>query len=533
VLVFRDVTELRRAAEARDRLAAIVASSNDAIISKDLHGIITSWNPAAERLYGYSAEEAIGQSKSIVIPHKQPEELPMILRRIAGGERIEHYETKRIRKDGTLIDVSISVSPVKDDEGRIIGASTIARDITHQKREEVRQRFLQQAGEVLSSSLEYQETLQRVAELAVPKLADWCAVDMVDKDGSIRLLAIAHVDPEKVRWGFELRRQYPPDPKASTGMPNVLRTGKTEIYPLITEEMLVREDIDAERLRIIREIGFASAMIVPMIARGRILGAITFVTTRESGLHYAEDDQRLAEELAARAAMAIDNAQLYREAQQEIVQRKQTEAAIQALNARLRRAMAETHHRVKNNLQVISALVDVQSEAVGDTVPTSALRRVGQHVQALATIHDILTREAKEAAEVEYLDTLDVMTKLRPLLESIVGERRIRFHVEDMRLPIRQGTSLAVLINELVSNAVKHGAGEIELALRIVAERGYLHVRDQGPGFPADFNPHTAANTGLELIQSLSRWDLGGELTFHNHPDGGAQVIVTFPLRAG
>jgi PAS domain S-box-containing protein len=532
VLVFRDVTEQRRAQEAQERLAAIVESSGDAIISKDLNGIITSWNPAAERLYGYPAEEAIGRSKSLVIPPDQPEELSGILRRIKNGERIEYYETRRVRKDGTILDVSISVSPLKDEEGRIIGASTIARDITERRRMEKRRHFLNRATEVLASSLEYEQTLQKVADLAVPHIADWCAVDIRQADGSIHLLALAHADPEKVQWGYALRRRYPPDPHAQQGLTHVLRTGKTEIYPDISEEMLTGADPDPERLEIIRRIGFKSGMVVPMVARGRILGAITFVATTESGHRYSVEDQVLAEGLAARAAIAIDNAQLYQAAQEEIAQRKKTEVEIAGLNARLRRAMAETHHRVKNNLQVISALVDVQAADAGEIVPTDALRRVGQHVQALATIHDLLTREAKENGDVEYLHTREALQKLRPLLEHIVGERRIHFHVADMRLPIRQGTSLAVLINELVSNAVKHGAGDIDLTLAIVGGRGQLQVRDRGPGFFADFNPGTAANTGLELIQSLSRWDLDGELTFQNHPEGGACITVTFPLKA-
>src|SRR5579871_841474 len=114
-------------------LAAIVASSEDAIVSKDLNGIVTSWNQAAERIYGWQAEEIIGKSKGLVIPPDRPNELASILEKIRAGERIEHYETQRLRKDGTRIDVAISVSPVKDAEGQIIGAATIVRDITERK----------------------------------------------------------------------------------------------------------------------------------------------------------------------------------------------------------------------------------------------------------------------------------------------------------------------------------------------------------------------------------------------------------------
>ena len=135
--VFEDVTDLRRAEQASRQLAAIVESSEDAIISKDLNGIIASWNHGAERLFGYTAEEAIGKSIGFLIPPERHDEEPTILERIRRGERIEHYETIRQRKDGRLLDISITVSPIRDAQGKIVGASKIARDITRRKRVEI------------------------------------------------------------------------------------------------------------------------------------------------------------------------------------------------------------------------------------------------------------------------------------------------------------------------------------------------------------------------------------------------------------
>ena len=125
-----DITERKRAEEVAQRLASIVESSDDAILSKDLNGIITSWNQGAERLFGYSADEMIGKSVTLLIPAERQDEEPKILGRIRRGERIEHYETVRLRKDGSLIDISLSVSPIKGAGGKVIGASKIARDIT-------------------------------------------------------------------------------------------------------------------------------------------------------------------------------------------------------------------------------------------------------------------------------------------------------------------------------------------------------------------------------------------------------------------
>ena len=135
--VFEDVTDLKQAEQASRRLAAIVESSEDAIVSKDLNGNITSWNQAAEQLFGYTAEEAIGKPVTLLIPPERHEEEPEILERIRRGARIEHYETIRRRKDGSLLDISLTVSPIRDAQGNIVGAAKIARDITRRKRVEV------------------------------------------------------------------------------------------------------------------------------------------------------------------------------------------------------------------------------------------------------------------------------------------------------------------------------------------------------------------------------------------------------------
>jgi PAS domain S-box-containing protein len=217
------------------------------------------------------------------------------------------------------------------------------------------------------------------------------------------------------------------------------------------------------------------------------------------------------------------------ESKQVEEEREAHRAEIEILNQRLRRAMAETHHRVKNNLQVVSALVDIQSMIHDTDVPTSELVRIGQHVRSLAAIHDLLTHDAKSNSTSDSILTKAVMDKLAPLLRSVVGERSIRFEVEDMALAQKQGTSLAVLVNELVSNAVKHGSGEIEVSIAVVEDRARLAVSDEGPGFSSEFDPVVARNTGLELIESVGRHDLLGTITYENRPEGGARVVVDFP----
>ena len=205
-------------------------------------------------------------------------------------------------------------------------------------------------------------------------------------------------------------------------------------------------------------------------------------------------------------------------------------AEIEALNQRLRRAMSETHHRVKNNLQVISALVDMQQMEAAEFVPMGELVRLGQHVRSLAVIHDLLTHQAKTDDRVANLEMRGTVEKLVPLLQAMMPDRPIQAKVAEMRLPIRPATSLTILINEMVSNAGKHGKGAIEIDMTQDGENGRLVVRDHGPGFPPDFDPRTAAHTGLELIQELTLWDMMGTVTFENAAGGGARIVIDFPL---
>jgi len=171
--------------------------------------------------------------------------------------------------------------------------------------------FLAEASAELASSLDYEATMTRVAELAVPTFADWCAIDLV-KDERLRRLAVAHVDPAKVAYAHELAERYPSDPDANNGPWQVMRTGASELIPEITDELLVAAARDEEHLRIARELGLYSAITVPLVARGRTLGVITWVRA-ESKLAYARGDLEFAEELARRAAVSIDNSELHSE----------------------------------------------------------------------------------------------------------------------------------------------------------------------------------------------------------------------------
>ena len=199
--------------------------------------------------------------------------------------------------------------------------------------------FLAEASRVLASSLDYERTLRNVAELAVPQVADWCAVDLVE-DGAIRRVAVEHPDPEKVRLVRRLQERYPADPDAAVGVPHVIRTGASELAAEIPDDLLVSAARDAEHLRLLRELGLRSYVVAPLVARDGVLGAITFVLA-ESGRSYGAADLALVEDLARRAATAIENARLVRELREARAQSEQLAVELEAQTAELQEQASE------------------------------------------------------------------------------------------------------------------------------------------------------------------------------------------------
>jgi signal transduction histidine kinase len=196
-------------------------------------------------------------------------------------------------------------------------AQALARSRIFEAEQALRKRmtFLAEASELLASSLDYSQTLRLLARLSVPELADWCTIDMLGPNGEIERLAVAHQDPEKVRWAQELQERYPPDPNGTRGVPQVLRTGEPEFFPEFPPEVLDEAIGDDHELRrIVDELGLRASICVPLKARSRIIGALTLIAA-ETHPPYTHADFELATELAHRAAVAVDNARLFREAE--------------------------------------------------------------------------------------------------------------------------------------------------------------------------------------------------------------------------
>jgi PAS domain S-box-containing protein len=313
----RLVTELRARGE---ELHGILEGVADSVTAQGVDGTLVYANEAAVRTLGFASAEAllaapVGEILShweMLTPEGDPFPLDLLPgRRALAGEEPEPVTVRfRARDGGAMRWSRVKARPVRDDTGHVRLAINVIEDITEIKEAEEAQRFLAEASRVLASSLDYERTLQTTARLAVPEIADWCGVDLAGENGDIQNVAVAHVDPDKIAIAERFRSEYPTEPESPTGVPNVLRTGRAELYPEITDEMLVGAAIDERHLELIRSLGMVSVMIVPMRVRKRTIGAISFVSA-ESGRRFDAGDLALAEDLGLRAAAAVDNARLY------------------------------------------------------------------------------------------------------------------------------------------------------------------------------------------------------------------------------
>jgi PAS domain S-box-containing protein len=298
----------------------VIGSLAEAVTVQDEQGHTVYANDAAARLLGAASREELLAAKpgqlaarfDITAEDGQAlttSDFPGA--RVLAGEAPEPLVTRTVeRATGRIYWLLTKASLLRDATGSY--AVNIIEDITEAKEAELRQRFLAQAGQVLAASLDYERTLERIAELAVPDLADWCSVDLLDEHGELQLVALAHTDPEKVAMGREMRRRWPPDPAEPFGLPAVAGGGPAELHPEITDEMLASAIADPEQLEALRAVGLRAAMIVPMRAGEQTLGAITFVAA-DSGRTFDADDLAFAEDLALRAGTAVQNARLYEE----------------------------------------------------------------------------------------------------------------------------------------------------------------------------------------------------------------------------
>jgi len=409
-------------------------------------------------------------------------------------------------------------------------------------------RFLAEASELLATSLEYEVTLSRVARLVIPRLADWSVVDTQEPDGSIRLLAAAHVDPSKEGLIHELRHRYPPDALAPYGLSKVLRTGQPEVYALIKKAWKLAAARDPEHVGLINALGAESSLCVPLVARGRTLGALTLVYA-ESRRRYGPAELTLASDLAHRCALALDNAILFKDLQE----------ALRARDALL----GSVSHDLKNPLTAIRSYAQlIQSRAPQITDPSSEeqFRAWAAHIDATAQrmtalIDELTVGFSLEAGHPVVLDRAS--TDLVALVKEVAAEQQPTTDRHQVQLisdlPALTGCwdrmQLARVLDNILSNAIKYSpaGGPVTITLSredgSAGSRAVLSITDRGIGIPAGdltriFEPSQragnvggTAGTGIGLANARQIIELHhGQIRVESEEGAGTTITVCLPL---
>lgn len=317
----RLVAELRRGLRGSERrFDAIVGSLSDPVTIRDRDDRLVYANRAALDQLGFDSREQLRETppaeimKDYLVRGEDGRELAMEdipSVRILRGEHVEPLLIRTVNRETGVERWSLlKAAPVLDEDGAVEATILITEDLTAHKRAELRSEFLAQAGAVLASSLGYEQTLRNVAELAVPDIADWCAVDLLDEEGRSRPVAVAHTDPDRLSLAETLRSYVPDRLDPERGIGRVVHTGEAVVYPEISDQMLAESAVDDRHLELLRTVGFRSGLIVPMRLGEKVLGTMTLVSA-ESSRVLDSSDKELAEQIAARAAVAIENSRLY------------------------------------------------------------------------------------------------------------------------------------------------------------------------------------------------------------------------------
>ena len=555
----RRVKVERDAAALTDRLRASLSTTlrsiGDAVIATDSGGLVTLMNGVAETLTGWSEADAKGKALPEVfhIVNEQTRELvanPVEKVLATGGVVGLANHTVLIARDGRETPIDDSGAPIRGEHGGIDGVVLVFRDVSERKLDEARRAFLAEATTTLSDSLDYEQTVARVARLAVPRLADWCAVDLVvDGQPRPKRLAVAHVDPRKIELAKELDAKYPPPLEAPTGVPNVLRTGRAELYSDIPDEMLVAGCVDEEHLRIARELRLRSAMVVPLRVRDHVLGAMSFVFA-ESARKYTGDDLAVAEDLARRCATAIENARLYRS-------EREARQAADVANRAKDEFLAVVSHELRTPLNAIMGWSRMMARPDFDERrKQTAVETIGRNAVAMAElIEDLLDTSrvisGKLSLQVQRVDLTRVVAAAIDSVRPAAAGQGIELmsHFED-KAPMMTGdpTRLQQVVWNLLSNAIKFSSkgGTVDVHLTTVGASIHVAVKDQGQGIAPGFLPYvfepfrqqdastSRAHGGLGLGLAISKQLVemhGGRILAQSDGEGaGATFTVSLPI---
>ncbi len=561
---------LQRSEDALALLDAVFASAPVGLNFVDRELRYVRINPYLAAMNNLSPEAHVGRTLGEVLGPLAAEVEPHYRRVFETGEPVLGLEVTGERPGShERSHWHVSYYPVRV-AGRVRYVGAVVADVTDRTQREQGLRFLAEASVALTRSLDVERTLKRIAQLAVPALADWAVIDIVGESGAIQRVAVVHQDPAKVAFAAELERRYPPDPDATTGVAQVLRTGRSEWMQEIPDALIEAATRDPEQLRLLRALGLTSYIVAPMNARGRTLGAITLVTA-ESRRHYGPADVALAEDLAQRAALALDNARLYHAAR---VAEEAVRAHAETLESRVRdrtrelESMNEALQESSGNMEAFTfsvshdlraplrhiqgyaeALLD-DYRGVLDARGIGYAERMIQSAQQMdALIRDLLDYSQMTRSELprEIVPLRDVVTTARESVTAEWEQTNPEFEVApDLPAVVGQRAVLVQALGNLLGNAVKFVAPGVRPHVRVWAERRGPNVRlwieDNGIGIAPEhrevifgvfqrlhgLQAYPGTGVGLAIVRKAME-RLGGHTGVESVPGHGSRFWIELP----
>jgi PAS domain S-box-containing protein len=524
------------------RYRTLVEATGQVVWSTAPDGQMVEDSPSWRAFTGQSAKELLGRGFLDAVHPRDRERAALAWQEGISDKSRCDVEFRLRHADGTYADVLSRAVPVVDDDGTVLEWLGTCIDLTEHKRADREAQLLSEAGRILGSTLEANASVAAIAQLAVPRLADLCAVHVREPDGSIRLLALAGLDPQAERAAVESAGRRPIDPAGAHGVAAVLRSGKTEWERSLPDASLVERAIDAAHLVELRSARMLSYIAVPLSARGQVLGAMTAVMTASSGRRYDAVDVRTVEELGERVAAALDNAALYRR-EQEAVRVRDDFLSIASHELRtpltplrlqtqvLRRLLANGETPAPEKLASSLDTLDRQTDRLGRLV--NDLLDVSRITAGKLTLHR------------EPLDLADVA---REVVERYAGASRSRIELRTLPAPGSwDRVRLEQVATNLLANAIKYGEGKpIDVVVQPGDGGAVLTVCDRGMGIaPQDaerifgrFERAISATAygGLGLGLYITRQIVaahGGRISVDSAPGQGATFTVVLPDAPG
>lgn len=501
-------------------------------------GTVLKANRAEAEQLGYAPGALTGKRWADF--YADPAQAKNLLARLQQGETVRNAEVILKCADGSLKHARLDARPVIVEQA-LVRIDVETRDDTARRRAASHAQLLLEASTVLGSSLDYEETLPKVARLAVPGFADWCVIELAGDSGTSVAVEVAHVDPDKEELARALQRQYPLDPQGARGVSNVLRTGKSVLYETVDAQTLDALALDHHHRRLLEALGLGSLIVTPMISRGRTLGALT-LACGPSGARYCQSEVGVAEGLAQRIAGAVDNARLYLEAREAVRTREQL--------------LGIVSHDLKGPLSIIlmqcaEAVRSLQAGASGETLRQDfgVIERSAMRMERLITdLLDFASLEAgKLSVDAQPHLVRGLVAEVAESLNALAGKRRRQIDVDgiptDLKVFCDRGRVLQVFVN-LITNAIKFTPenGTVHLEAKMLEGEVRFSVRDTGVGIPEAELPHIfqmywqkepdrkkGMGLGLYIARRLVEAH-GGRIKVESRVGVGTTVSFTLPM---